>query len=452
MHDQSSEPTPSSLDPFFRHNLCVESFFSAFNGIFMGLAIFVSPIVAVVALEASPLEVTVLATAFPVGAFLGPLWAYLGRRWGTQRLVIVSSVLGNFCFLLLFWVEHAVHFTVLLSISQLLNSAMRMGQSNLYRLTYPKEKRGRVLGRLTFWTYVTMVPSVLMMGLLLDRSREIYQVVYPMAGICGLIGCFYYGLIRVPKAVADRGTKLSLRRGVQNVEQVLRDDKLYLLFQIGFFLTGGSLFLSRHVVLLLTKERFGFGAFELSLCLSVIPQIMLAVGSPLWGRVLDRIGIMRCRVLISSLLSLCLLLYFFGIVFERSWLIYLASFLLGFSNAGGQLTWFLASSLFAPRNEDVPLYNGIHFVLNGTRGLVLPWVGSILFVLTGPGALLASAGFSLGSLPVLLRALRLKDERLDHKPLRFLPSEPKEEGPTVERATRPTPSPKNGSLTTTTSG
>src|SRR6266511_1714585 len=73
-----------------------------------------------------------------------------------------------------------------------------------------------------------------------------------------------------------------------------------------------------------------------------------------------------------------------GIIWSLPVLIFVGSILQGASNSGGQLTWALASSHFAPRAEDVPLCNGIHFVLNdGVRGLVLPWVGAVLFVLTG---------------------------------------------------------------------
>ena len=45
------------------------------------------------------------------------------------------------------------------------------------------------------------------------------------------------------------------------------------------------------------------------------------------------------------------------------------------------------------------------------RGLILPWVGSVLLVLSGTGAVLAATLFSLGSAPVLFHALRIKDER-----------------------------------------
>ena len=85
----------------------------------------------------------------------------------------------------------------------------------------------------------------------------------------------------------------------------------------------------------------------------------------------------------------------------------------------------LASSHFAPRAEDVPLYNGIHFVLNGIRGLVMPWVGSILYVLSqGPLSVLAATLMSLASIPVIVQALRLeRNTARDEMVLRVLSAE-----------------------------
>lgn len=397
------------IDPITRHNLTVETFFSAFNGIFMGLAIFAAPIVAVTGLGAGPLELTVLVSAFPVGAFLGPLWAGLGRRWGMQKLVTQMAIWANVPLFFLFWVNDPVLFTVLVSISQLLNSAMRMGQSSLYRVMYPKALRGRVLGRLTFWTYLTMVPTVLLTGWLLDKSRDMYHILYPLAALCGLVGCFYYRLLHIRGEAALPRERPGLRHSVRRVEHIIGQDRVYLLFQVAFFLSGSAFFMSTHVVLLLVRDRFDFQAFQLALWLSVVPQLLLAFGSPFWGRVLDVIGIVRCRLLISILMTGYLASYFGAIVTGLPALVWLGSILQGISNGGGQLTWALASSHFAPRTEDVPFYNGIHFVLNGIRGLVLPSVGSVLFVLLGPWAVLAATLVSLASVPVILRTLALGD-------------------------------------------
>lgn len=414
--DASTNPEPFSgdwdrIDPVTRHNLLVESFFSAFNGIYMGLAIFAAPIVAVTGVKASPVELTVLVSAFPVGAFLGPLWAGLGRRWGMKRLVTQMALWANVPLFFLFWVENPIVFTALIAVSQLLNSAMRMGQSNLYRVMYARALRGRVLGQLTFWTYVTMVPTVLLTGWLLDLSPEFYQVLYPLGGLCGLIGCFYYRQLHVVAEAALPRDRPSLRHSVRRVEKIITQDRAYLLFQFAFFLSGSAFFLSTHVILLLLRdtESFKFSAFELALWLSAVPQFLLAIGSPLWGRVLDVIGIVRCRLLISILMTGYLASYFGAIVTGLPALVWVGSILQGISNGGGQLTWSLASSHFAPRAEDVPFYGGIHFALNGVRGLIMPWVGSVLLVVTGPLAVLAATLVSLGSIPVILRSLTLGD-------------------------------------------
>ena len=42
-------------------------------------------------------------------------------------------------------------------------------------------------------------------------------------------------------------------------------------------------------------------------------------------------------------------------------------------------------------------------VLNGVRGLIAPWFGSLLFLLVGPAALAAAAACSVLSFPFLLR-------------------------------------------------
>src|SRR5262249_13058510 len=218
-------------------------------------------------------------------------------------------------------------------------SAMRMGQSSLYRVMYPRAGRGRVLGRLTFWTYLTMVPSVLLTGWLLDKSREMYQVLYPLAGPCGLICCFYSRLPHLPAPGPLPRRRRSFRSGVRGVERIIAQDRRYLLFQVAFFLSGSAFFMSTHVVLLLTRERFGFGAFELSLWLSVVPQLLLALGSPAWGRILDRIGIVRCRLLISLIMTGYLASYWGGIVLGLAPLVYLGGVLQVMSSGRGRLSW-----------------------------------------------------------------------------------------------------------------
>ena len=288
----SSEAKPywKGIDLPTRRNIDAETFFSAFNGIFMGLAILAAPVIAISAIQVTPPELTLLVAAFPIGVFFGPLWAGVGRRLGMKRLVTYMAFLANVPLLIVFWIDSAWQFTLLVSLSQILNSGMRMGQSSLYHVLYPKTIRGRVLGRLTFWTFLTMVPTILLSGWLIDINRELYRILYPLAGICGFIGAIFYHTIQVPHHTIE-GQRTGIRASMVGVQKILAKDRAYLFFQIAFFLSGSAFFMSTHVVLLLVSDRFTFSAFGLSLWMTVIPQLLLAVTSPIWGRIIDRFGL-----------------------------------------------------------------------------------------------------------------------------------------------------------------
>src|SRR6478672_6705461 len=50
-----------------QYNLRVESIFSAFNGVFMGMIFFGAPIIAYACLDATPLQLAMMTAAFPCG-------------------------------------------------------------------------------------------------------------------------------------------------------------------------------------------------------------------------------------------------------------------------------------------------------------------------------------------------------------------------------------------------
>jgi hypothetical protein len=283
---------------------------------------------------------------------------------------------------------------------------MRMGQSSLYGLLYAKPVRGRVLGMLTFWTYATMVPGVLLAGWLLNKSHEMYRILYPLAGLCGLIACWYYHQIVVPHGETTVVPSRGVAERFRQVEDIMTRDRAFLRLQIVFFLSGSAFFMTTHVVLVLVRDRFPFSPFELALWLSVTPQLLLAATSPMWGRVLDRLGMGMVRLLIGFSFTGYLASYFVGIVTGSPLLIVLGSVLLGIGNGGGQVTWSLASTYCAPSPSEVPVYNGIHFVLNGIRGLVMPWVGAVLLVLVGTWAVLIGMFVVALSIPINVRMLR----------------------------------------------
>lgn len=381
----------ADADAQVRRNVLLECAFNLMGGVFVGMIFYASPVVAETCLTARGWHIALILCAFPAGAFLAPLWARLSRQWGLQGMVLRMAILGNVPLLFVPLVERqslvspATAFATLMTISLLLYSAMKMGQSSLYRSTYPAAYRGRVLGWLLFCNYASMVPATLGAGWLIDQTRApgAYRWMYPLTAIVGMSACLFYARIR-PLTQPRVGENTSIAQTLRQVGRVLRRDHDYRWFQIGFFLSGSAFFMSFGVILKLCHLGQGFSAEELALLLGALPLAVLALSSPLWGWTLDRIGIIWQRVLVAIIMTLYLTCYFLGLVFEITWLIYLGSVLRGVSEGGGQVTWQLASVQFAPSAEEVPTYNSIHFTLNGIRGLVMPWVGLRLMGWLGP--------------------------------------------------------------------
>lgn len=415
----SGEPPPSDL----QYNLRVESIFSAFNGVFMGMIFFGAPVIAYACLDATPLHIAMMTAAFPCGAFFGPLWAGIGRRYGMKQLVLQMALVSNLPLFLLVFVNDATTFTAIITVAQLLYSGMRMGMSSTYRATYPREILGRAIGQLTFCQFSTMIPTILTACWLSDYYPEAYKLFFPLGAISGLIGCRFYKLLRIPHSNMPAGPTKSLRAGIRDVREVLVNDRAFMLLEVGFFLCGGAYFMSNHVTLMLSHDKLGFSAGELALWLSVIPQAALALTSLLWGRVLDRVGMNQARIMIAVLMTFYLGCYFLGVFLAMPWLICLGSLLRGSSEGGGQVTWATASVQFAPRAEDVPLYNGIHFVLNGVRGLLMPGIGSLLALGIGQWTIFLAVLIAGTSVVIGSHALRSPSADEDPESLEEQPAE-----------------------------
>jgi MFS family permease len=236
----------------------------------------------------------------------------------------------------------------------------------------------------------------------------VYQILYPIAALSGLFGCRFYAKLQ-PLEVPTPEEARSVRQGLREIHRVVVNDRAYMLFQLAFFLGGSAFFMSFHVTQKLAHDDLNFGAAELSLWFFVVPQMLLAISSPIWGRIMDRIGIVQARWLISAIMTVYLGCYFGGIALGLpvgAFLLCAGSILRGLAEGGGQVTWSMASVHFAPRPEDVPVYNGIHFVLNGIRGLVMPFVGTgLYYLMPGPWPILLGTIVSASSLFVIGRTL-----------------------------------------------
>lgn len=404
----------AGFEALLKRNVRFECGFNALNGLFMGMILFAAPVIAKTCLDAPDWQIALLMSTFPAGALLGPIWGSLARKWGLQKLVLRMGFLSNLPIFLIPLhdripgIPPSIGFSILVTLSVLAYSGVRMGQTGLYHATYPRSQRGKIVGLLLFCNFFTMVPFVLLVGVLVDPrwGFSVYNYLWlmPIAAVFGVAASFLYARVKAP--VTTSAQPMSMKESFQQAKQILTSDVAYRRFQIGYFFSGSAFFLSAPIVLVLCKENLAFGSSNLALGLNTLPQLILAITSPFWGRIMDRIGIERARLFIVLLMLAYLICFILGIWLLVPTLIYIGGFLRGVAEGGGQVTWALASVQFAPTAHDVPAYNGIHFGLNGVRGVMMPYLAIVLMDLFGVWGLLAALLSAFISLLTVQRSNR----------------------------------------------
>lgn len=380
-----------------------------------------------------------LATASPIAALVTSLfWGSLsrGRRKVpfTCALCLGVALLAGTAGLIPERQGAALWFIGQLALAQVFLAGVITARAALWRNNYPQQERGRITARIQGARELVIVASSMAAAALCDRDPSSYRIVYPVAGAVGVSAILLLRRIHVRGERAalrrlsteegwraagggdrDEGAwqALSPLRAVVRAWGVLRDDRRYAHYIVAQLCVGVSNLMTLAVAteliarnLVEAVERVGLfvgSSYLLATALIVaVPKLLLLASIGRWGRLFDRIGVVRFRVvnLACWLVSLG-----FGlaavVLLQRiehtapqegrgallSVLLLLVLFLgrsvfFGLAAAGGKLAWNLGHLYFSQR-EDAEIYMGIHVSLTGLRGLVAPLVGVWLWAWIG---------------------------------------------------------------------
>jgi hypothetical protein len=109
--------------------------------------------------------------------------------------------------------------------------------------------------------------------------------------------------------------------------------------------------------------------------------IGFVIATSFWRKRIALQGIYRLTAIVCLLFALsafCWILAGFGIVW-----FFIAFFLYGVAQAGSHLIWHLSGPLFAG-NGDSSLFSTVNILTVGLRGLIVPFMASLLCVWIGP--------------------------------------------------------------------
>jgi len=369
----------TDLSPATRRNLAFELLYSASAGVVMGLA-HLGQVTVLGSLDGDAATTTVMVAAFPAANVLQPWWAALARRFRLKSLALVSGALRCLPLFAIGLAADAWSFTLLIVAFHFLAGPHQLAVPSLYKYNYPDSHRGRIIGVFRLLQNGMALPVMLGSAALLDWEPTLYQIIYPAGGALGLLGLLFYACLSIPDdKPADRAAQ-SERPTWSRIAAVLRRDQNFRLFQATIWLTGAGFLMSRSIWLYLLRDMFGLSQFELTLLVQVMPIVLGAVTSPLWGWLIDRTTPVAGRVAFAWLGIFAYAAIFASFLGEWLWLAYAGAILRGLVLGAAEVATTTGNLYFSVYRERAALYESISSLFQGIRGLSMPLLGWLLFL------------------------------------------------------------------------
>lgn len=348
-----------------------------------------------------------------VGLLAAPAVTALARNWGRPAMVVTStmSVLAGLGLLLASAGPLPLFVT-----GSIIGIATVNVVYPLTTVTYARVFPPSELGRRVGWGLSTKVlvaaVSGLAIGQVLGRRLDLWWAVVAAAGVMGIV---LGGLDRLmPSAPVEHveGVPTSVRPHFH----LLAEDRLLRRTIVAWMVMGfGNLMLMPLRVEYLAKPEYGIDASTASIIVltAVVPSAVRLVSLPVFGMVFDRVDFFTGRVLVNLLFAMYVAAFFTG----TSWTgLVIGAVVLGVASAGGELTWSLWVTKFAPPGRMAD-YMGLHTFFTGVRSFGAPLLG---FAVLGNVSLTAVAAIAAG-LMVASSAVLVPEIRAERRARRRLP-------------------------------
>lgn len=249
----------------------------------------------------------------------------------------------------------------------------------LLRNNYPHHLRGRMFGLSMVVNLFAAGVAAKGAGYLLDSDPRWVNAIYPAAALFGIAAFLLMGRIRWRRSRETRRIAAAARRGLWNAMadawretfRILREDKAFATFERGFMLYGLGFLASVGLLVLYCEEKLGLTYSQYTWAQSVAFPLAQIGGAWFFGRLADRIGILRTTAV--SFLLLTVFFVLMPIVGSLGTLV--ALYLVwGAAMGGVNVGWSLGPLHFAPDGR-AHMYGAVHFCLVGIRSLIGPFLG-----------------------------------------------------------------------------
>ena len=257
---------------------------------------------------------------------------------------------------------------------------------------YGHSNFGKLYGIATSVNKIVMLGATFVYGILLDRDAQAYQYVFPVVAVLGVVSVFLLSMIRYQEDIKKRREQFfqSIRRSASTMVDILKTNKPYFHFEVGFMFYGFAFMITTTVITIFLERALHLNYSSVAFYKNAY-NILAIILLPYTGKLLGKIDPRKFAVITFG--SLTLFIFFMMLTEHFPMHITIAGLdlylMLGFAYlsygvfaATMALLWFIGSAYFC-KTEEAGDYQSVHLFLTAARASVAPLFGVFFYELVG---------------------------------------------------------------------
>ncbi len=287
----------------------------------------------------------------------------------------------------------------------------------MLKTNYRHENFGKLYAYSTSVNKLVMLAVTFLYGILLDHDYYIFRYVFPLVSALGIISLFILSGIDTSKVVfvpQSQSAWKSVKQSVKGMYRILRENKPYRDFELGFMRYGFAFMMTSPVINIFMNEGLHLNYSSVAFYkngYNIIAIVLLLFTGRWLGKMDPRKFAAFTFISLGAYIFFMMMSQFFSSYFEfgtvRIYYSLILSYLAyGYFAATMVLLWNIGSAYFC-KPEEADDYQSNHLFLTGARSILAPILGVFFYETIGfTWTFIIGVIFSVFSAMILLNSYR----------------------------------------------
>lgn len=357
-------------------------------------------------------QVTIATMSIPVMLLLSVFWDKTYRRISPSSYLLLYWCCGILPLAGIALCEQSWTVLIFVIISAAGLAGFHPLNGDLLRACYPPSTRSPVFSLIQAVTQLTIITAAYLIGLWLDHNPQAFRIYMPLGVLLIALGVFLiFRMMHLPPFCTQYRPQLqnslprSLARAYHSMLSVLRNDRDFRRYEIGFFLYGMGWMICFALLPFLVVDELHLDYAQIAKSTQSALQVALLITLLPAGLLMKHMKPVRT----AGASFLLLALYPLGLMLAWNTLsLTIVTIVYGIALAGVRLTWTVGPVTLARDASRASQYLAIHAALVGVRALCGQFPAVAVYNLTGDIRipLIAAALFFLAGAIVMFRLHR----------------------------------------------